>query len=156
MPSSPFKQFMERRKPSKTIDELAIVKAAAWSWYQRGSGSEGRLMREYDVTRTCRAHAPSRYKLEAMRKAQDSPISGGSSSVTDTSLLDTLFNGDGGGHRRIVSLPESEAISGVIKNKKMMRKKVKGFWVWPGGVCGSRDDVVERGGFGVGSRRKSR
>uniref|UniRef100_A0A5B7BEM9 Uncharacterized protein n=1 Tax=Davidia involucrata TaxID=16924 RepID=A0A5B7BEM9_DAVIN len=96
MPSSPFNLlFMERRKPKGSIGESAIVKAAAWAWYQHGSGSEGRPILEHDVTRTRRAHEPSRYKLEAIKTAQEamegsysstSPILGPSHS--DISLLD--------------------------------------------------------------------
>ena len=58
---------MEKRKPIN--DPMMAVKAAAWAWYQRGSGSDlANTAREYDATR--RRHGPpkpSRYKLEAMR-----------------------------------------------------------------------------------------
>lgn len=92
MPSSkklPFFSLLgflkEKRKSKESIDELAIVKAAAWAWYEHGSGSEGKPMSEYDITRRvdhnnmiiCDPHTitisssnssrPSRYKLEAMR-----------------------------------------------------------------------------------------
>ncbi|KAK6280249.1 hypothetical protein POUND7_020516 [Theobroma cacao] len=58
----------EKKKRSSS-DGLAQVKAAAWAWYQHGSGSEGKPIREFDITRTERASSsrPSRYKLEAMR-----------------------------------------------------------------------------------------
>lgn len=65
--------LVERKKPQETTDELAIVKAAAWAWYQHGSGSEGKAKSEFDVTRTQRMARPSRYKLEAMRMAKEAP-----------------------------------------------------------------------------------
>ncbi|PON89090.1 hypothetical protein TorRG33x02_151650 [Trema orientale] len=58
---------MEKKKTrGSTGDESAVVKAAAWAWYQHGSGSDGNATREYDITtRTRQAPRPSRYKLEA-------------------------------------------------------------------------------------------
>ncbi|XP_018730917.2 uncharacterized protein LOC104449735 [Eucalyptus grandis] len=63
---------MERRKSRirGSVDELALTKAAAWAWYERGSGSGGKPIREYDVMKTSRAPRPSRYKQEAMKLAQ--------------------------------------------------------------------------------------
>ncbi|CAI9110257.1 OLC1v1010251C1 [Oldenlandia corymbosa var. corymbosa] len=72
-----------RRKPSHsssakgstaTEDDLAMVKAAAWAWYERGSGSETRTIRESDhlsaIPRSRRRDPkPTRYKLEAMRNS---------------------------------------------------------------------------------------
>ncbi|PQM42429.1 uncharacterized protein Pyn_31634 [Prunus yedoensis var. nudiflora] len=60
---------MERRKSKGSCnDELALVKAAAWAWFQHGSGTDVKpVMPEFDVRRTCHApYKPSRYKLEAM------------------------------------------------------------------------------------------
>ncbi|KAJ4972799.1 hypothetical protein NE237_005973 [Protea cynaroides] len=56
-----------RRQPktSTTLDELAVVQAAAWAWYQHGSGSEAKPVREFDLIRTQTAPRPSRFKLEA-------------------------------------------------------------------------------------------
>lgn len=70
MPFSPINFLMERKrtKPKATEDELAIVKAAAWAWYERGSGSEGKPIREFDFTNNSRkTPTPSRYKIEAMK-----------------------------------------------------------------------------------------
>ncbi|KAL3527445.1 hypothetical protein ACH5RR_012101 [Cinchona calisaya] len=66
---------MERRRSSskRSIDELALVKAAAWAWYEHGSGSEGRVMREYDLEKSKRAPKPSRYKIEAMKEYEETP-----------------------------------------------------------------------------------
>ncbi|KAI6691444.1 hypothetical protein NL676_028272 [Syzygium grande] len=63
---------MEIKKSRRrgSVDELALAKAAAWAWYERGSGSAGKPMREHDVMRTQRAPRPSRYKEEAMKLAQ--------------------------------------------------------------------------------------
>ena len=76
--STAFNIFMDRKKrrsSSSTTDDLAIVKAAAWALFQRGSGSEGKLMmREFDVARTHhhqQTFKPSRYKLEAMKKIKE-------------------------------------------------------------------------------------
>ncbi|XP_068345498.1 uncharacterized protein [Pyrus communis] len=84
---------MQRRKPRGSfndIDESAVVKAAAWAWFEHCSGSDGKsIMPEFDLTRTCHApYKPSRYKLEAMKNIAN--ISG-KESVTASSnpLLDT-------------------------------------------------------------------
>lgn len=94
---------MERRRASGgSIDELALVKAAAWAWYQHGSGSEGRAMREYDLAMPKKAPKPSRYKIEAMKEPEKaptyqlspptsgplSPLSTASSKQSEISLLD--------------------------------------------------------------------
>ncbi|KAL7254791.1 hypothetical protein ACSBR1_009022 [Camellia fascicularis] len=60
--------------PQEPIDELAMAKAAAWAWYQRGSGSEGKPMSEYHFTRTHRPPKPPRYNLEAMKTPQPQAI----------------------------------------------------------------------------------
>ncbi|KAL6001324.1 hypothetical protein ACLOJK_007058 [Asimina triloba] len=91
-------------------DEQALVKAAAWAWYQHsagaGAGCDGRAVpvREFDGERTsskspCR---PSRYKLEAMRRrntsismaveeedGSEAAAVGLSPTHTDMSLLDS-------------------------------------------------------------------
>ncbi|KFK41040.1 hypothetical protein AALP_AA2G077700 [Arabis alpina] len=46
-------------------DDLAVVKAAAWAWYQRKEGKP--IMREFDLTRASRTPRPSRYKIEATK-----------------------------------------------------------------------------------------
>nr|DAD35776.1 TPA_asm: hypothetical protein HUJ06_006416 [Nelumbo nucifera] len=89
---------MEKRKPRGSTGESAIVKAAAWAWYQHGAGSERKSVREYDFTRTHpRPARPSRYKLEAIRlagrrtmegSALPSPTPSPSQLLADNSLLD--------------------------------------------------------------------
>lgn len=46
-------------------DDLAVVKAAAWAWYQRKEGKP--IMREFEITRAPRTPRPSRYKIEATK-----------------------------------------------------------------------------------------
>ncbi|MED6188269.1 hypothetical protein PIB30_084354 [Stylosanthes scabra] len=64
---------------NKKKDDLDLVKAAAWAWYEHGSGSERNnkgLMNEFDITTTRTTHQrtstrpPSRYKLEAMKRME--------------------------------------------------------------------------------------
>lgn len=77
MPFSPITFLMERRKPKpKAIeDELALIKAAAWAWYERGSGFEGRPIREFDFTNSRKTPTPSRYKIEAMKNTKNDEYS---------------------------------------------------------------------------------
>ncbi|OIV95717.1 hypothetical protein TanjilG_01511 [Lupinus angustifolius] len=70
---------MERKKPKPqdtNTDELDLVKSAAWAWYQHGSGSEAKAIKEFDVRRTQHASRTSRYKLESMRMAKESKEEG--------------------------------------------------------------------------------
>ncbi|KAK9105891.1 hypothetical protein Scep_022735 [Stephania cephalantha] len=50
--------------------EIAVVKAAAWAWYQRGSGSDGKpIVREFDAAARLYSHrgqVMSRFKHEYM------------------------------------------------------------------------------------------
>ncbi|KAG9135725.1 hypothetical protein Leryth_002451 [Lithospermum erythrorhizon] len=74
---------MERRSKAisiGTIDELSLVKAAAWAWYQHGSSHESKhMMQEYHDNisswKTKKAPRPSRYKLEAMKQVQENSVS---------------------------------------------------------------------------------
>ncbi|KAL6959612.1 hypothetical protein U1Q18_039766 [Sarracenia purpurea var. burkii] len=85
-----------RRKPRGIADELSITKAAAWAWYQRGSGSDvGNPAPEYDPARTRRsAPQSSRYKVEAIRTSQ--PAMEGSNSPRP--LLNPFHNEDNISH----------------------------------------------------------
>lgn len=59
---------MERSKSRRaSYDELAIVKAAAWAWYERSSVAVEAKATEFDLRRTWQPPQPSRYKREAMR-----------------------------------------------------------------------------------------
>ncbi|XP_019080461.1 uncharacterized protein LOC109123874 [Vitis vinifera] len=149
---------MERRKSRVSLDPLATVKAAAWAWYQRGSGSEGKPISEFQVTRARPAPIPSRYKLEAMRMAEEGPEKEGSSAssatstpnLSHTSLLDTyeierisqqldiLIETSGKGIRTGTNL-----YKGSGTNSRKEKKKLKGFWARHAIVCGTEDDVLE-------------
>ncbi|KAL4569220.1 hypothetical protein LXL04_024855 [Taraxacum kok-saghyz] len=56
----------------ENLEELALIKVAAWTWYRHGQGSEQRITSERDYTESCDVVlGPSRYKLEAMDKAHE-------------------------------------------------------------------------------------
>ncbi|KAI3699222.1 hypothetical protein L2E82_43361 [Cichorium intybus] len=56
----------------ENLDELALIKVAAWTWYRHGPGSDQRTISESDYTKPCDIIVgSSRYKLEAMNKAHD-------------------------------------------------------------------------------------
>lgn len=161
---------MARKKGRGSIDELAAVKAAAWAWYQRGSGSEGKQMPEFDVViRTRRAPRPSLFKLEAMRIAQE-VVEGEAGSQTPSSIhtenslldryeiesisrrLDCLIESSVSDdfHRKLVggdddgqenvTVPVDNDTSTGMKKKK--KKKIKGFWLRHAATCGTTEDVA--------------
>lgn len=148
---------MERKKPQKsTIDELALVKAAAWAWHQHGSGSEGKAKSksEFHATRTQHAARPSRYKLEAMRMAKEAKEEGSQIHTNKKSLFDTfeiqsisrqldrlieaghdkLDNGNGNGNN----------FSGICNRRMNKKRTIKGSLLRHGAVCGGGGgDVVD-------------
>ncbi|KAE9594412.1 hypothetical protein Lal_00001211 [Lupinus albus] len=149
--------LVERKKPKPqdtNIDELDLVKGAAWAWYQHGSGSESKAMKEFHVRRTQHAPGPSRYKLEAMRMAKESkeerPSIHPMKPLLDTYEIQSIS-------RQLNKLIESSqntvgngknSTNGGLDNngsRNMKKKKriSKGFWPRHGVVCGSRDDVVD-------------
>ncbi|CAA6664751.1 unnamed protein product [Spirodela intermedia] len=68
---------MDRRKRRTGSDEgLALVKAAAWAWYQRGVGDEGMPAREVHTPKPPREPRPSRFKLEAAAAAGSGGVGG--------------------------------------------------------------------------------
>ncbi|CAI9767049.1 unnamed protein product [Fraxinus pennsylvanica] len=80
---------MEKRNPRGSVDELSLVKAAAWAWYQHGSGSDGKPVPEFDLTRFKNVPKPSRYKLQAIKQDQENTDSSSSTlGVSNNSLLD--------------------------------------------------------------------
>ncbi|KAJ0043401.1 hypothetical protein Pint_18531 [Pistacia integerrima] len=160
--STPFNPFMARKKSrASTTDELSIIKAAAWAWYQHGSGSERKPMGEFDITRTRRQRKPSLYKLEAMKITEEEdhsntqPSSQSSSPVHDNkSLLDPYeiesiskrldqlmenssvnkFYDD----RKKVSRDGDHDSGGNVRKKKS--NKLRGFWQPV--LCGRREDIA--------------
>ncbi|KAJ8763022.1 hypothetical protein K2173_023227 [Erythroxylum novogranatense] len=97
-PPAIFNIFRDRKKPkdgTHNDDDLSFVKAAAWAWYQHGSGSEGKPMREFDITRSRQVYRPSRYKLEALMMRTKAKTKEGSQTPSpahshDNSLLDNF------------------------------------------------------------------
>ncbi|KAE9450096.1 hypothetical protein C3L33_18001, partial [Rhododendron williamsianum] len=70
-------------------DELAVTRAAAWAWYQRGSGSEPKPASEFGLTRTHhRVPNPTRYKLEAERSRSSTSDHG--SHLLDSYEIDSI------------------------------------------------------------------
>jgi hypothetical protein len=175
MPSiTPFNIFMEKKKPKggDSTGDLTLVKAAAWAWYQHGSGSEGKPMCESYVTSTRQAPRPSRYKLEDMRlrvKEDTMDGSGAPSPIgADNSLLDNyevesiskhldylmessskrsygveIFDRDDHLHRgKSISLLDSDQTCGMKQKKNKTKFFLQGWWLRHSVVCGTREDVV--------------
>lgn len=167
---------MERKKPRGSTDELGAVKAAAWAWYQRGSGVEGKQTQEFDLMRTRQPPGPSLFKQEAMRIAEEVNRGSQASSPihTDASLLDAyeieslsrrldciLGSSDSKFHRKFVAedrSPQKNATqasndaSGL--NKK--GKKTRRCWWRHAVVCGTREDVEDARGFRDSRRPEKR
>ncbi|CAL5189887.1 unnamed protein product [Lathyrus oleraceus] len=163
-----------RNKPShNTIkddhindDDLAIVKAAAWAWYQHGSGSchEGEaISSEFFIRRARREPRPSRYKLELeAKRSMEKEIKEGSPvhHKKEESLLDEyevqsisrhlnklIVSNNNHNRKKLVSSTDHIATTtsvddGVKKNNK--KKSIrKGFFFKHGVVCGREGDVVD-------------
>ncbi|KAL4196830.1 hypothetical protein AMTRI_Chr04g248220 [Amborella trichopoda] len=67
-----FSSFLDMGKSKKGESmekEVTLVKAAAWAWYQHGSGAEGRPAREFDVNRAQRTPSSSRFRQEVIKSA---------------------------------------------------------------------------------------
>ncbi|KAF5747479.1 hypothetical protein HS088_TW05G00200 [Tripterygium wilfordii] len=163
MPSSSFNLFMQNKNPkprssSSTsragTDDSDIIKAAAWAWYQHGSGSEAKIIREFDVFRPHRPPRPSRYKLEAMRTHHSisqsltpSPIhTPNRNSLLDKFEIESIS-------KRLDSLIESSKFDGggaYVKKKEKKKKKkpiAKGFWPRHAVMCGAKEDMVNTAAY---------
>ncbi|XP_038906944.1 uncharacterized protein LOC120092810 [Benincasa hispida] len=167
MPFSSFSlnRFPDRKKPTPTEstatdDGLAAVKAAAWAWYQHGSGSESKPVREFGLTRPITVPKPSRYKLEASR-SQSLLIEDNSQTpkLHNNSLLDSyeiasisrrlsdLLDPSDINNFRFSSF-ESEImdLGRQIEGKTTKPNKFTALWRWrrrkPSLMCGKTDDVV--------------
>lgn len=143
--SSPFKEKNKQRR-SKTgeheDDPLAAVKAAAWAWYERGSQSYSPSkppMTEYCLARTTQKSPPrpSRYKREAMDK---SDISTCKQPLMDAYEIEAIS-------KQIEQYSVTPSSSSPAKrnygDKKEAGKRVRGFLMKRGVVCGRREDVVD-------------
>lgn len=165
-PSFSLNPFPDRDKPTPTEstaahDELAAVKAAAWAWYQHGSGSESKPMREFGLTRPISVPKPSRYRLEATNRSPSISIednlqtpSPNSNSLLDSyeiasisrRLSDLLDPND----RNNFSLRSFESeimdLGRQIEGKTTKANKFSGLWRWqrrkPSLMCGKMEDVV--------------
>ena len=154
MPFSAINFLTDRRKtkPEAVEDEAAVIKAAAWAWYERGSGSEGKPIREFDFTNSRRTDpAPSRYKIEAMKsekidKYLSSACPSFNSSLMDNYEMESISKELGhyieacDDRRRVVAVEKIEKVVGSdVKSKKLSR----GFLLRHAAVsCGSINDVV--------------
>lgn len=151
--------LVDRRKPQDNReDELAIVKAAAWAWYQHGSGSEGKkAISEFGVTaRTQRAARPSRFKLEAMRMAKEAKEGTPLHTNKNKSLFDTYevqsisrqldrLIIESSHHNKLVNVSGNNTSAKNDGNRRMKKKRnvIKGFWPRNAVVCGGGNDVVD-------------
>ncbi|KAH7656033.1 hypothetical protein IHE45_18G052600 [Dioscorea alata] len=155
---------MESRKLRKGSsfagDELAITKAAAWAWYQHGSGKGHNSFRETELTRPTRSPShPTRYKLETLlASASASASESDSDSDPDPKLsspgsANSLFD-----HYEIerISRHFERLISASDNGRDRAKgKQVNGFWMRRGvAICGARADVVEA--HVLGQRRQRR
>ncbi|XP_057434976.1 uncharacterized protein LOC130727754 [Lotus japonicus] len=164
----------ERNKTKENTDELAIVKAAAWAWYQHGSGSEGNVIKstEFHSSKTRHPPRPSRYKLEAVRLMANKEVKKGSMSrpPKEKSLLDAyevqsitrklnslIIESSHNKHVNSASNNSSVDIGGRKMEKKKVKKEKmrKGSWLRHGVVCGREEDVVDPIALRDGHHRQS-
>ncbi|KAH7679815.1 hypothetical protein IHE45_06G083400 [Dioscorea alata] len=134
----------KQRKPSISsgADELAAVKAAAWAWYQRGCGAEGKPFPEAEpgAIPTGFTRRPSRFKVQA--ESDSDLLERSDPEGSDNSLLD-LYEVE-----RITRQIERLVMANVDgkdrKGTKGLAKWVNGFWMRHAlGICGTREDVVD-------------
>lgn len=178
--SSKKKQPAARTREAEK-DESAVVKAAAWAWYEHGSrgGSQSKKpilpTREYDVACRMSHHAAttSRYKLEAMAKQGEGPNSvhrnmgsrddGGRSGLLDTYEVESISRELDGLIQSTTSSSTSGHMMMMMTTKKKQKQKNKknkwtsGIWLRHAVVCGtSREDVlaVETRALGDGLLRR--
>ncbi|CAA7401352.1 unnamed protein product [Spirodela intermedia] len=137
---------MDRRKRRTGSDEgLALVKAAAWAWYQRGVGDEGMPAREVHTPKPLREPRPSRFKLEAAAAAGSGGVGGASdlprSSRPERGPSERRHDkGENGSQRSRGAMIGGEA------NRRKTATKVNGFWMKHAvGICGPPADVVQVG-----------
>ncbi|XP_057500332.1 uncharacterized protein LOC130784466 [Actinidia eriantha] len=144
---------MERGNPRESVDELALTKAAAWAWYQRGSASEGRPVSEYNPTRPHRAPTPSRYKSEAISTTREAAKEESKSTSQDDNshLLDKYeIERISRQLEYYMEVSDVEYNRGMHKNTGKKGKRTKRYkWLKHGMGCSSGNDVVE---FAMGFR----
>ncbi|KAL6225835.1 hypothetical protein ACLB2K_004684 [Fragaria x ananassa] len=122
----------------------ALVKAAAWAWYEHGTGLQGKSLQEFDIRRSSHDLKPSRFKLEAKKLAEQ-----GSRDFDDRSLLDRYEIESIS--RRLDQLMESSGDKGKVYNK--------GFLVQDDsdhpGSCSSRKSKAPTSAVGDLGRKES-
>ncbi|XP_058108329.1 uncharacterized protein LOC131251575 [Magnolia sinica] len=169
----------------ESIDQQALVKAAAWAWYQHGSGCDGRRVHEFNLSRTHQAPRPSRYKRETMRDVAHRPADSSSQSShtpkrfspaslspshTNMSLLDSyeierisrqldqILESTNACFRRayVIVNGRDRPRGGTSSARDMAGGKVGGIWARHAtGICSSRGSVVEARVLDRGPSRKS-
>ncbi|XP_018684493.1 uncharacterized protein LOC108953393 [Musa acuminata AAA Group] len=127
-------------------DEMALVRAAAWAWYQQGSG---KVVRESDDGRRVGVDAarnmprPSRYKLEALAASKVCPaialldvydVEWITRELDRVTMASRSSTGGGDRHRR--SAKDAAALEGM--------RRARGSWARHAvDICWSKGDVVE-------------
>ncbi|XP_023551240.1 uncharacterized protein LOC111809120 [Cucurbita pepo subsp. pepo] len=128
-----------------TTDDLAAVKAAAWAWYQHGSGSDSKPMREFGLTRPTTLPKPSRYRLEAIRRSQTPSLLDSYEVASISRRLSDLLDPTDRNNFSLRSF-ESELLDlgRQIERKPTKPKKFRtGLWRRrPSVMCGKLEDVV--------------
>ncbi|KAL2531259.1 hypothetical protein Adt_04610 [Abeliophyllum distichum] len=165
---------MEKRNPRASVDEFALVKAAAWAWYQHGFGSDGKPMSEFDLTRFKNVPKPSRYKLQDMKQVQETTDSSNNSLLDKYEIerisrqLDLyiesshvqhyggFYIGDSAekGTAAVIGGGLSGGKTGMKSKQKKMKEISKGYWFKHSKICGSRHDVVENMSFKTPQRQE--
>ncbi|XP_057807262.1 uncharacterized protein LOC131021937 [Salvia miltiorrhiza] len=141
--------FIDKRKARKSetmiVDESGLAKSAAWAWYERGSGSDGRPIKEVDVWMSKPEPKPSRYKLEALRNLQrDQHINSSKNSLLDNYEIERISKQlDRYIEASHVNYNAGDQPTAAAANF-VKRRMLKGFWSRRVPACGSsRSDVVE-------------
>ncbi|MCL7038291.1 hypothetical protein MKW94_000465 [Papaver nudicaule] len=131
------------KDPVTDDDEFATVKAAAWAWLQRRSGFEGngKSIQEFDHTHTTqRPSRHSRFKLEAMRYANENSSDGDESETSSSSSLvsspartDTTSLFDAYEIARISQQLDCLVIETKIHHELSRQRRVGNSWMHGGG-----------------------
>ncbi|KAJ0987259.1 hypothetical protein J5N97_005615 [Dioscorea zingiberensis] len=131
--------------------ELSLVKAAAWAWYQHGSGNHGNAFRETELRRHARSPRPTRYKREAFRAASsDSELS--ANLLFDPYEIERITR-----HLERLIVASTNGRDRAKGKEAETGKRENGFWMRNGqAICGARGDAVEGHVFGRRRQRKPR
>lgn len=144
---------MDRRKRRTGSDDgLALVKAAAWAWYQRGVGDEGMPAREIHSPKPPHEPRPSRFKLEAAAAAGrgGDATAGARRGVSSDPPSSSRPERGPSERRRDKGENRSQRSGGALlggeANRRKMATKVNGFWMKHAvGICGPPANMVQVG-----------